>query len=35
MKQCMTYWVYPITWMLSSGSMFIYYRKEEKHLLAG
>ena len=31
----LTYWVYPITWMLSSGSLFIYYRKEEKHLLAG
>jgi Na+-driven multidrug efflux pump len=30
----LTYWVYPITWVLSSVSLFVYYRREEKTLLA-
>ena len=28
----LTYWVYPITWTLSTLTMGIYYRKEEDEL---
>ena len=31
----LTYWVYPITWVLSSGSLAIYYRHHERKLLEG
>ena len=24
-----TYWVYPVTWMLSSAAFTVYYRKEQ------